>query len=85
MAQTINLSFIIHYSFSLGIVFQFSQNNYDVNEGDVFADVCIDLISGVLSANTPIVITPQTGTAGGIKPQSLHSYLSNSKLIAVIT
>ena len=71
MEQNVNLSFAIHYSSFLGIVFEFSQNNYDVNEGDEFAEVCIDLISGVLSANTPIVITPQTGTAGGIKA---HSY-----------
>ena len=32
--------------------------------------MCIDLVSGVLSAITPIEITPLTGTAGGIKPYS---------------
>ena len=57
--------------FSLGTIFEFSQVNYNVNEGDGSAEVCIDLVSGVLSANTPIELTPQTGTAGGIKPYSL--------------
>ncbi len=58
------------------IQFEFSQTDYNVNEGDGFAEVCIDLVSGVLSANTPIVITPQTGTAGGIiKPRSFNAQL----------
>ena len=49
------------------IQFQFSENIYDVNEGDGFAVVCLDLVSGVLAASTTIVITPQIGTAGGTK------------------
>ena len=65
----------MHYSFSLGILFAFSQNNYNVNEGDGTAEVCIDLISGVLSANIPIEITPQIGSAGGIKALSLQIHL----------
>ena len=50
---------------SLGAIFQFSQTNFNVSEGT--AEVCIDLTSGVLSANIAIVITPQIGSAGGIK------------------
>jgi hypothetical protein len=57
------------------IQFEFSETAYNVNEGDGSAEVCIDLVSGVLSANTPIVITPQTGTAGGIKPHSFNAQL----------
>ena len=49
-----------------GIVFEFSQNTYNVDESDPFVEVCIDLVSGVLSVDTTIVLTPAQGTAGGI-------------------
>ena len=48
-----------------GILFQFSQNAYSVDEGDPVVEVCVDLISGVLNVNTPIEITTTPGTAGG--------------------
>ena len=50
---------------SSGIIFAFSQDNYDVGEGDGDAEVCIDLVSGVLAANTPVEISTQPGTASG--------------------
>ena len=68
-----NTVIIFTLLFSLAIIFQLSQTNYNVSEGGGFAEVCIDLISGVLSANTPIEITPQTGTAGG----SLFHFIHN--------
>ena len=46
-------------------MFALSQDNYNVNEAAGTVEVCVDLISGVLSALTPIVLTPQTGTASG--------------------
>ena len=58
---------VITFTISIVIQFQFSENIYDVNEGDGFAVVCLDLVSGVLAASTTIVITPQIGTAGGTK------------------
>lgn len=56
---------LILIKYFAGVIFEFSQTNYNVNEGDPFSEVCIDLVSGVLAANTPIVLTPQTGSAGG--------------------
>ena len=53
------------FSTLIVIQFQFSEDIYDVSEGDANAVVCLDLVSGVLAANTIIVITPRTDTAGG--------------------
>lgn len=55
------------FSILIVIQFQFSEDVYDVNEGDIFAQVCLDLVSGVLAADTTFTITPQIGTAGGNK------------------
>ena len=57
------------FSILIVIQFQFSEDFYDVSEGDMFAQVCLDLVSGVLAADTPFTITPQIGTAGGRKTQ----------------
>jgi hypothetical protein len=45
------------------IIFELEQANYNVNEGDGLAEVCVVLTSGALAANTPVTLTPQTGTA----------------------
>lgn len=55
------------FSILIVIQFQFSEDVYDVSEGDIFAQVCLDLVSGVLAADTAFTITPQIGTAGGNK------------------
>ena len=44
-------------------MFAFSQQVYNVGEGDFLAEVCIDLIGGVTSTNVPVTITTADGSA----------------------
>ena len=55
-------------------MFQFSQQIYNVGEGDGIAEVCIDLTGGVTSVDTDVTISTSDGTANGNRYSCTHSY-----------
>ena len=53
------------FFFPAVIMFAFSQQVYNVGEGDFFTEVCIDQIGGVTSTNVPVTIITADGSANG--------------------
>lgn len=45
--------------------FQLSESSYNVNEGDGFARVCVDLIAGIPQRTIPITLATTPGSATG--------------------
>lgn len=63
---------VFHYHNPAAIDFEFEQLTYNVNEGDGFVEVCVNLVSGTLPAITPISLDTAPVTATGIVKVIVH-------------
>lgn len=58
-------------------MFAFSQQTYNVGEGDIIAEVCVNLIGGVTSVNIPVTITTADGSANRNNEALINTYSMN--------